>query len=187
MHLETMRSLIDWLKYGTNGPAGAVNGPSSANACIAAVARDATDPVPVAIASFGDETRDYWLARREIPRDSASGLTYPLLGILTTEGSDLDGEVETTIRDGQVSVTIAYAHQQAITEQGMRDWRYTGRALQQSLKQWLLPANDSYRTRNGIIVRACLSMLMLPPFTTTGDVTFSGGLTLRLSVRDTTP
>jgi hypothetical protein len=185
MQIETIRALADWLQYGTNTAAGAANGPGSVNALSAAVVRDAGDAAPVTITTFGDETRTPWCARREIPRES--NLAYPLLGVIVTDPSDLSGEVETIIRDGTVSPTILYAHQQALTEQGLRDWHYTCRALQQSVRTWMLNVNASYRTRNSIIVQACMDMRVLPPFSTNGDVPFSGGLTLRLNVRDTAP
>lgn len=185
MQLETMRSLIDWLQYGTNGPSGALNGPSSANALAASVLRDAGDAAPTTIRTFGDETRTPVLARREIPRESA--ILFPLLGVIGNDPGDLDGEVETSVRDGALTVTIVYAHQQVLTEQGLRDWHYTARALQQSVRQWLSNANASFRTRNSIAVRACLRMTLQPPFTMKGDVQFAGGLSLHLSVRDSAP
>lgn len=185
MQLETIRSLTDWLKYGTNTAAGAANGPGSVNAIAPTVTRDSGDAAPAAVTTFGDETRTPWCARREIPRESA--LVFPLLGVIVTDPADLSGEVETAIRDGSVSPTILYAHQQALTEQGLRDWHYTCRGIQQSVRQWMLNANETYRTRNSVVVRACMDMRVLPPFTTTGDVPFSGGLTIRLSVRDLAP
>lgn len=185
MQLETIRALADWLKFGTNGAAGAVNGPSSANTMAAAVTRDAGDPAPVVVQTFGDETRTSWAARREIPRESA--LVFPLLGVIITEAAELTGDVETIVRDGTVSATILYAHQQALTDQGLRDWHYTCRAIQQSVKQWMLPGNVAFRTRNGILVMGCQTMHPLPPLTFAGDIPFAGGLTLRLTVRDTNP
>ena len=185
MQLETIRALADWLQYGTNTAAGAAGGPGSVNALAAIVTRDAGDAAPTAIATFGDETRSPWCARREVPREST--LVFPLLGVIVTDPADLAGEVETIIRDGTLSPTILYAHQLALTEQGVRDWHYTCRALEQSVRQWMLNANVSYRTRNAIVVQACMGMQVLPPFATNGDIPFSGGLTLRLNVRDTAP
>ena len=185
MQLDTVRALADWLKFGTNGAAGAINGPSSVNALAGTVTRDAGDPAPVVIQTFGDETRSPWAARRDIPRESA--LAFPILGVIITESAELTGDVETIVRDGTVSPTILYAHQQVLTEQGLRDWHYTCRAIQQSVKQWMLPGNAPFRTRNGILVMACQTMHPLPPFTTTGDIPFAGGLTVRLNVRDTAP
>lgn len=186
MQIETIRSCIDWLKYGTNGPSGAANGPSSINALLPSVTRDAGDAAPTLIATFGDETRTPALARRQLAREG-SGITYPLLGVIGSDSGDIDGEVETSIRDGRLVATIIYAQHVDLTEQGLRDWHYTARALQQSIKQWMLNSNVSFRTRNSIIVLACEGMKLLAPFTMNSDVVLAGGLSLQLTVRDTTP
>ena len=185
MYVETIRALADWLKYGTNGSAGAANGPGSANAMTGVVPRDSGDPAPVTIATFGDETRTPYLARREIPRES--GLVFPILGVIVSDSGDIDGEVETIVRDGTVVATVLYAHHEVVTEKGLRDWHYTCRGIQRSVKQWMLQANEAFRTRNQVVVRACMGMQTVPPFTMKGDVTFSGGLTLRFAVRDENP
>jgi hypothetical protein len=176
MILETLRAWTDWQQNATYG----------VNALLAAVPRDAGDPVPGNVATFVDETRNGPAARRRIP-----DVVPALVTRLHLTGA-LDPSVGPNVahRDAEVAVATWYADRNVATENGNRSCLYVLRALQRSLAKFVDPsiaAANTARTRNGITIYNVTALQHVTTFDTIEDTDILGALFVTFKVRDTAP
>jgi hypothetical protein len=134
------------------------------------------------IASVGDETRDDEVAMGNPSKP------YPSLSVGLGEPLQLEGEVMTAYRDGiDLSIQIAYMGRDVKIAQGNTDMWDTMRALQKTLRQWLLNENAPDRELDDIQVINATGMEVLPNASGPEDLVIPGGIILRLRVRDIAP
>lgn len=163
--------VADWLQDATFG----------VNALLAGVPRDGGDPVPPALASVIDETRDQVAAREQLPKSG-----FPLLEVFAA-GVEIPGDIGGPLLEGDLSVGIRYATKQVNSATAVRDARYTMRAVRRSLMQLNRNENEAARTRNSILLIYCVSLRQVPHFEKREDAWFVGGLVATYKARDVAP
>lgn len=176
---EVLRIPADWLKNETS-PGNGVN------ALLGDVPRDAGDPVPPAVTVY-DASRHGWAARRMLPREGAD-VQFPLLVLMLANDLELDGEVQTTYRDGRASVLIGYVHEEVDTQTALAACGYTLRAAQRSLAR--LHANTPALQRNLIALKVCSGIREVPAglLERLGiDIRVTAALVVSYDVRDLAP
>jgi hypothetical protein len=188
--LEPIRMVADWLAQGTNAPGGTLNGPSSVNALLPSVPRDAGDPQPGSVTVY-DATRDNWVARLMLGYEG-SGITNPALAVFIATDVTADGEVLTTVRDGQVDIACMYVTQAQSSASAAAAGLYTARAVLRSLKQFSGQLNngaqyDTVCRRNAIALRGCASLRLIHPDVVKGGVVVHCGVIATYHIRDEAP
>jgi hypothetical protein len=186
--LELERIISDWLM-------------SDVNARIAAVPKDASDPVPQAIATYTDTTYTTnqtiavfnsvthpWVAEwKSPPADPAIYVVARGPFIFAGEPTP-DGRVRKTVVPAKVG--IFYIRENADAAIARRDGSYTLRAIARSIRELdkEAPASDAARLRNGInVVLSEGPQEFYPTVTTVGNHRVSGALVLNYHVRDENP
>lgn len=184
MELEVVRIVADWLN-------GVTTNRYSVNALLPSTPRDAGDAQPPDVAVY-DATRDEWVARKIVPNDDA--VTLPALAVFLADTPQLDGEVETVIRDGKCSVGIAYFLDQSDLAESMRNALYTKRTILRSLKQLHENANaTTVRLRNNVQLRLCEQLRLVPTVghwgggNDSGDSWLATAILADYTVRDLAP
>jgi hypothetical protein len=171
MILEADRLIADWLADATYG----------VNALLASTPRDAGDAQPANVTIY-DETRDSTAARGDVPT------SLPAVIVTTDRVDQLDGQVATTTRDGQVTVRVRYVISQAATATAIQDSSYVLRTVLRSLRKFFdLNAAAAGRTRNSIYLESCLSLAGAPMWTPMEDAVVTGGIIATIQLRDLTP
>lgn len=182
MQLEAIRQTADWLS-------GATNPAYSANALLSAVPRYTGHAAPTAYQAVRDASRHGWCARRALPREG-SGEAFPLLAVMLAGDLEMQGEVQTAVRDAKVSLLIVDVEDEVDTEAAIVSGSYRLRAVVRSLKQYHDPANAAARRANDISLMVCSSIReipvgMLPQLGV--DIRCTAALLVSYDVRDMAP
>lgn len=174
MLLEPVRIIADWLADATYG----------VDALATLVEVDAGDAQPGATV-IGDETRSGRVARGELPKPTSSASN--LIAVTSGTGVRFDGGVLTTIRDGQVPITIKIGTPNAASDEGTRDGLYLARAVFQSLKILAQADHSDDRTRNNIHIKDAGDFSITGLFQAIEDSTVTCVVQVTYNVRDQTP
>lgn len=174
MLLEPVRIIADWLADATYG----------VDALATLVEVDAGDAQPGATV-IGDETRSGRVARGELPKPTSSASN--LIAVTSGTGVRFDGGVLTTIRDGQVPITIKIGTPNAASDEGTRDGLYLARAVFQSLKILAQADHSDDRTRNNIHIKDASDFSITGVFQAIEDSTVTCVVQVTYNVRDLTP
>lgn len=173
MIIETIRVVKDALADGTIG----------INAQLTTLDLDAGDSTPTDIATVTDETVNFEAALNR-PSEPT-----PSVNVALNADVDLDGEVMTTFRDGEVELAIRVAVIEDQVHNGVRDIYYYIRAIEKCLRDLASNANAAVRLRNNVQVREILDMTHRPIFREIEDsgTTLTGQLVITWLVRDISP
>lgn len=165
MILEVVRSITDWLQDGTNGVA----------AQLALLPLDAGDSAP-SVGTIADETRSNIVAQGRLP--STPGIAVNSQGI-----KELDPEVTTVERDGQITLHVRVGCASADTKNATRDGSYILRAIVRSLRLY----NAATRTRNSIAIYSCIDLRLAALWQPIDDQIITGAVIGTWQFRDIAP
>lgn len=187
MQLEPIRIVADWLNGVTTG-----SSDYSINAQLPSVERDGGDAQPPAVHVY-DETRDGWVARRDVPNDAAIAL--PAIVVCYGQPMTIDGEIHqngtAAIRGGKAQIIVGYLLDKSDTALSVRNALYTKRAILRSLTQLHDETNaPTARLRNNVSLRICDDMTLTPPLARWGDsrdAWLATAAVLDYTVRDLAP
>lgn len=173
MILETIRTVTDALVTGSIG----------VNAQLTSLDYDAGDSAPTNILTITDETENY-LAALNRPAEPTPSITVAL-----NADVDMDGEVMTSYRDGEIELAVRIALNNDQVQNGLRDIYYYSRAIEKCLRDLARNENASMRLRNNIQVQEILEMTHRPVFREVDDATttLTGQLVVTWKVRDIAP
>jgi hypothetical protein len=173
MILETIRIVSEALENGTYG----------VNAQLSSLDIDSGDTVPTNIVKVGNETEDFLVAMGRVVTP------LPSLNVALDGDVDLDPEVMTIVRDGDVVIAIRVGQSNDQAQNGMRDTYYYLRAIQKTLRDLSANGNIDARTRNNICVGEITEMIHRPLFREIEDTNavVTGQLIVTYRVRDNNP
>lgn len=170
---EPVRILQAWLADPTNG----------AQAELANVARDGSDPEPTAIVGVLDETTSAIIAQGRIPKEQAT----PLLFVWQFRDVVWSEENQGSQDAPDVEVAIAYLDRDDNAEVAVRDSGYYLRAVKRSVIRLNRGANLASRTRNNVQLIAPYGMRLTRPGVEVEQAYVSRVLAVTYTVRDNAP
>lgn len=139
------------------------------------------DTVPPNVISISDESQNIVVANSRILKP------MPSIAVVQAGPAELDPNVLTTVRDGEVTIGIRYYAENSQTQNIRRNALYTMRALEKFLQDFFNDTNDADRIINNIQVCAVLDLRHESITAFEEDNILIGQLTLTLLVRDTRP
>jgi len=151
-------------------------------AVVAAVDKDSGDSAAPTIASLVDDSRDGVTARGRWPQ----GATMPAL-LIFDMGTTWPEGVQQGLQDGVTSVGIFCVLDQSATEEGFEDHGYLMRGVRMCINDMAESAQESDRTRNGIILTDLDGIEDTPPDVEIEDALVAAQMVVRWKVRDTSP
>ena len=175
--IEAVRMVADYFEDGEEGS----GTPLYINDVISSVDRDAGDSVPL-IMSLVDDSRDGVTARGRWPQ----GQTMPAL-LIFDMGTTWPEGVQQALQDGVTSVGIFCVLDQSSTEEGFEDLGYLMRGVRMCINDMAESAQESDRTRNGIILTDLDGIEDTPPDVEIEDALVAAQMVVRWKVRDTSP
>jgi hypothetical protein len=175
METEVIRMVADALAHATIG----------VNAKLPGVPRDAGDPQPPLV-TIADATRARWVARRAVV--SGTRAVLPALAVSIYRPAEVDGEIETTDRDGTFDVMVEHIVENADSELATQHGGYVMRAVLCTLDWFHKNENVDMRTRNGVVLSVCTRRFIQPVWAPweSGPVVTTA-LIATYQVRDLTP
>lgn len=177
MELETIRCVVAGLNDGTIG----------ANAMIDGLTLEGGDTRPTHVTVY-DSVRHGWVARRDFSLTNLN-VTLPALAVFVGQPVQiLNPEVETVVRNGHVSITIAHLELKSATETGIYSALQVNRALLRFCKLFSGNSNAAtFRTRNGIILQAITNIAPQSIAAVKDDAFIGAATEIEFLVRETSP
>ena len=176
--IEAVRMVMDFFE---DGGSGALGIPLHINTIAATVDRDGAETVPT-IASLVDDSRNGVTARRRWPQ----GASMPAL-LIFDMGTTWPEGVQQGLQDGVTSVGIFCVLDQSATEEAFEDLGYLMRGVRMCINDMAESAQESDRTRNGIILTDLDGIEDTPPDVEIEDALVAAQMVVRWKVRDTSP
>ena len=173
MILETIRVVSTALSNGEYG----------VNAQLSNLDIDSGDTVPTNISKVANETEDFGVALGRV------ATPFPSLNVALDGDVDMDGEVQTTFREGEVTLVIRLGLANDQSDDGMRDTYYYLRAVEKTLRVLSSNVKEDDRKRNNICVAEILDMTHKTLFREIEDTNaiVTGQLVVKYKVRDVNP
>lgn len=151
------------------------------NAQIAALDVFAGDSVPPNIVTISDEASNIEVS------NSRPLKPFPSVAVVQAGPSELDANVLTTTREGEVVISLLYYAENSQTHNVKRDAFYTLRALEAFLNDFFQDTNDADRVDNSIQVCFVTELRHEIVLSSVEDNYILGQLTVTLKVRDIAP
>lgn len=175
MEIEVIRMVADALADATIG----------VNAKLPGVPRDGGDAVPPNVV-IADATRDNWVARRAVALGDLN-IVLPAIAVSIFRPAEVDGEIETTDRQGVFDVLLEYIVRKSNTKLATQHGAYTMRTVLCVLDWFNKNENAALRTRNNVALTVCTRRFIQPLWAEREDAVVTAAIVATYQVRDLTP
>jgi hypothetical protein len=155
---------------------------ATASAVAVPVDIDSGDSAPGVVTIY-DDSRNAIIARKRWPQDMAT-----TRGLIVHDlGTDWIVGIQNGYQEGVCVVGVLLVLPQAATDEAVEDCGYIMRAVRQALNDLSEPAQETGRTRNGIVLTNLIKIAEPPPEAEIQDVMVMASAQWTWNVRDTAP